>query len=830
MRQPISPPRGIGVTPQNLVYVLYTSGSTGRPKGVMGTHSAVVNRLNWDATDPSGEDIYIQKTTPNFIDMLWEVFMPLIRGQHVVIAGETASRDLHYLIELLRTSRASRIVLVPSLMRAMLEAVKDLGRRLPDLRYWACSGEALTKELVGLFYDRLPDARLLNVYGTSEFWDASCSETNVAACDDGVPIGRLIPNMQAYVLDAAGAVAPIGISGELYIGGVGLSRGYLRRPGLTAERFVPSPFGAGERLYRTGDLARWRADGELEYLGRIDHQVKLRGFRIELGEIEARLAKHPAVDQAIVVARENAARDKRLVAYVTPRRDNASRVDLPMQFGLFYFADGEAGGLSPEIYRLYLEGAKLADELGLAAIWTPERHFTTVAAAYPNPSVLSAALAPITKQIRLRAGSVVLPLHDPLRVVEEWAVVDNLSGGRVGVSFAPGWLPGDFVFAPDRYRDRASITTEMLSEVRELWRGKSIVRRNGLGSDTHVKVLPRPIQEELPVWLTTSSQKGFEFAGSLGVNVLTALLTQSTEDLTDNIARYRASLTRHGHDPSQFNVTLMLHTFVAESEDAALSFASEPLRRYLASHARLREDLVKGTSFEELKDIDRELLLDQVLKRYISQASLIGSPTSCLPLIERLHGIGVNEIACLIDFGIDINDVLRNLRHVRRLQDCSNLELSKGELRVYLERSLPEYMVPSAFVQLASLPLTPSGKVDRHALPMPEDVAISSGKYVAPRTPTEEVLATIWAGVLKLGRVSVHDNFFELGGHSLLAMRVVALIRESLEVELPLRTLFEAPSVAQLADSLDTIHWAARQHALNAGSDMSEEGQEAGIV
>jgi amino acid adenylation domain-containing protein/FkbH-like protein len=314
-RHPVTPPRGINLKPQNLFYVLYTSGSTGRPKGVMGTQLAVVNRLHWDIVDPSGQEVYIQKTTPNFIDMLWEVFMPLLRGQRVEIADASSSLDPNRLIELLETTKATRIVLVPSLMQAMLESRGDLNSRLPHLRYWACSGEVLGPGLAQLFRDRLPGARLYNVYGTSEFWDASCSLVDQELGAYGVPIGRLISNMQAYVLDHDMQPVPIGAGGELYVGGSGLARGYFGRPALTAERFVPSPFLQGERLYRTGDRARWRADGELEFLGRVDHQVKLRGFRIELGEIEATLRSHPQVRDAVTMIREDTSGEKRLVAY-----------------------------------------------------------------------------------------------------------------------------------------------------------------------------------------------------------------------------------------------------------------------------------------------------------------------------------------------------------------------------------------------------------------------------------------------------------------------------------------------------------------------------------
>jgi len=304
------------IHPGNLLYVIYTSGSTGKPKGVMGTHGSVVNRLHWDATDSSGEEIYVQKTTPNFIDALWEVFMPLIRGQRLVVASDAASRDPVRLVELLSRSKANRIVVVPSLMRALLE-VEDIGARLADLRYWACSGEELDPELAKLFCARLPDARLFNVYGTSEFWDATFHKLDPATGNNHVPIGRPISNMQVYLLDRHGEPVPVGIAGELHVGGAGLARGYLNRAGLTADRFAPSPFGDGERLYRTGDRALWRPDGTLEYLGRIDHQVKLRGYRIELGEIEARLADHPNVGQAVVVVRADDTRGQRLVAYYT---------------------------------------------------------------------------------------------------------------------------------------------------------------------------------------------------------------------------------------------------------------------------------------------------------------------------------------------------------------------------------------------------------------------------------------------------------------------------------------------------------------------------------
>ena len=451
--QPMTPPRNTTV-PGNLAYVIYTSGSTGQPKGVIGLHEGMVNRIAAQAGIVEFEDgdVCCQKTSIGFVDSIFEILGPLSLGLPLVMTGDLSGKAPGELASLMVEAGVSRVVMVPSLAAALVSDARTR-EQLSGLRVCTLSGEALSADLLGQLVDALPHCQFINLYGSSE---ASADVTYYSAANwagGAVPIGRPIRNMRTYVLDGDHRPVPIGIAGELYVGGVGLARGYLNRAGLTAERFVPDPFGSGDRLYRTGDLARWRSDGELEYLGRIDHQVKLRGFRIELGEIEAALRSHPDIDQAVVVAREDAAGDKQLVAYVwTPGHHDAPAGVPPMRFGLFYFAEGNSNEPGCEIYRLYLEGAKLADELGLAAIWTPERHFTDIAAAYPNPSVLSAALAPITRQINLRAGSVVLPLHNSVRVAEEWAIVDNLSGGRVGISFAPGWIPEDFVLAPNDTR------------------------------------------------------------------------------------------------------------------------------------------------------------------------------------------------------------------------------------------------------------------------------------------------------------------------------------------------------------------------------------------
>ncbi|HEV2733246.1 MAG TPA: amino acid adenylation domain-containing protein, partial [Longimicrobiaceae bacterium] len=318
--RPQSNPRRPGLTPDHLAYVIYTSGSTGTPKGVMNAHRGVVNRLAWmqDAYRLGADDAVLQKTTYAFDVSVWEFFWTLGAGARLVMARPEGHRDPDYLVRTIREAGITTVHFVPSMLQLFLEH-PDAGT-CTGLRRTVCSGEALPPALVGRFHERLPGVELHNLYGPTE----AAVDVTAWSCVGGrdgagarVPLGRPIANTRLYVLDGGGEPVPAGVAGELYIGGVQVARGYQDRPGLTAERFVPDPFGGvpGARLYRTGDLGRWVGEGTLEYLGRNDFQVKVRGFRIELGEIEARLAEHPGVREAVVLAREDAPGEKRLVAY-----------------------------------------------------------------------------------------------------------------------------------------------------------------------------------------------------------------------------------------------------------------------------------------------------------------------------------------------------------------------------------------------------------------------------------------------------------------------------------------------------------------------------------
>src|SRR2546421_8488033 len=295
------------LSPQQLAYVIYTSGSTGKPKGALGLHSATLNRFAWRWHKYPFEpgEVCCQKTSLGFVDSIWEIFGPLLQGVPVVIIPEDEVKDCERLIELLSIHCVTRLLLVPSLLAVILDTGTDLVKRLPALKYCVCSGERLSLDLVNDFTEKLPHVKLLNLYGSSEVaGDATFYEVSEGAHLNSVPIGRPIANTQIYILDDSLQPVPIGVPGELFVGGLGVARGYLKRPELTAAKFVPDPFSKkpGARLYRTGDIARFLLDGNVDYIGRLDNQVKVRGYRMELGEIEAVLAEHPEVEQAVVIA------------------------------------------------------------------------------------------------------------------------------------------------------------------------------------------------------------------------------------------------------------------------------------------------------------------------------------------------------------------------------------------------------------------------------------------------------------------------------------------------------------------------------------------------
>ncbi|RKH11042.1 amino acid adenylation domain-containing protein [Corallococcus sp. CA053C] len=738
--------------PEQPAYVIFTSGSTGRPKGAINTHAGVTNRLLWmqEEYPLGGSDRVLHKTPTSFDVSVWELFGPLIAGATLVLAKPGGQRQPDYLIPLIIEQGITAAHFVPSLLRVLLEH-PECGR-CTTIRRVISSGEALPADLEARFHSRLGGAELLNMYGPTE----TAVEVTAWACPPGgsggsVPIGRPISNTQIYLLDARLQPVPIGVPGELYIGGVNVGLGYLRRPTLTAERFIPDPFGGvpGGRLYRSGDRARFRPDGNIEFLGRLDDQEKVRGFRIELGEIEAVLRGHPAVAEAAIVTREYAPGDKRLVAYFVPdpkrastlrallryQREgllgDASLTELPNGLAVLQRSQGEAAFVYREVFEdaAYLRHGITLDDgdcvfdvganIGLFTLFVGQRvKGARVYAFEPIPRVfdvlkLNAGL--YDGDVRLfNLGLADAARHETFTYYPHLSI---LSGRK-----ADAKAEREVALAYERSRSREpaearqvleEVVTERLrtEPVRcELKTLSQVMREAGVEQIDLLKIDVERSEHDV---LLGIAEEDWSRIRQVVVEV---------EDTDGALARIRTLLERHGYQVA------------AEQEDALRETRTWLVYATRAGAARRRA---------EVESVDAG---------------------------PRWHGP----------------------------------EQLRSDLKRHLAERLPDYMVPALFVPLEALPLLPNGKLDRRALPPPEDQLPGLGNvaYVAPRNPTEEHLAQLFRELLRRERVGIHDHFFESGGHSLLATRLLSRIREAYRITLPLRRIFETPTVEGLARAL----------------------------
>lgn len=361
----------------------------------------------------------------------------------------------------------------------------------------------------------------------------------------------------------------------------------------------------------------------------------------------------------------------------------------PIAFSLFYFASDESEEGVADKYHLLLEGAKYGDKHGFEAVWTPERHFHAFGGLYPNPSVASAAIAAITENIQIRAGSCVLPLHSPVRVAEEWALVDNLSRGRVGIAFAAGWQPNDFVLRPENYANRKENMFHDIEVVRQLWRGEAVSLMGPFGNDVVVRTLPRPVQKELPIWITVAGNpETFRMAGERGFAVLTHLLGQTVEQLGEKLEVYRQAWREAGH-PGNGHVTLMLHTFIGPDLEAVRETVREPMKEYLRSSVMLIKQAAwhfptfkqKAAATgknpmeifenEDLSEEEMDALLNFAFDRYFENSGLFGTPAHAMRMVNKLKAIDIDEIACQIDFGVPSAKVLAHLPYLNEVKQLA---------------------------------------------------------------------------------------------------------------------------------------------------------------
>lgn len=364
------------------------------------------------------------------------------------------------------------------------------------------------------------------------------------------------------------------------------------------------------------------------------------------------------------------------------------RVPGGMDFSLFYW--GNDDGVGRDKYGLLLEGARFADENGFQAVWTPERHFHAFGGLYPNPSVTGAAVAAITRNLAVRAGSVVAPLHHPARIAEEWAVIDNLTNGRTGLAIASGWHPDDFVLRPENAppNNKAAVF-DAIRDLRKLWAGEPLAMTRADGTVIEKVTQPRPVSKELEMWLTIAGNPdAWRQAGEAGVHVLTHLLGQSIKDVEDKIRIYHEALRTSGRNPEDYKVTLMLHTYLAEDRETAMDVAREPMKAYLKAAADLIKQYAwafpafkKPAGVETPRDLDlgsltedeMEDILEFAFLRYFETSGLFGTVEDALDRVAYLKSIGVTEVACLVDYGIERQTILDGLTLLADVRARSNV-------------------------------------------------------------------------------------------------------------------------------------------------------------
>ena len=862
--------------PLDPAYAIYTSGSTGRPKGVLVSHASVL-RL-FEATDRwfgfGPDDVWSLFHSCAFDFSVWELWGALLHGGRLVVVPHWVSRSPEAFWELLLRERVTVLNQTPSAFRQLLWA-GGLGSAGPGaLRLVVFGGEALEPATLAPWFERHGDRLplLVNMYGITETTvHVTLRPLRRQDADGPVSaIGVPIPDLSLHVVDRDGSPVPVGVPGELRVGGAGLALGYLRRPDLTAERFVPDPFGPpGARLYCSGDLARRWPDGDLEYLGRIDHQVKIRGFRIELGEIESTLARHPAVRESAVTLWEDGTGDRRLAAYVVhdPAWEPATAADDRTGEQISHWrevfnevyrggSEREEGGdptfnivgwdsawtgeaipagemrewLDDTIDRLRLLGARRVLEIGCGTgmlLFRLAPGCETYTATDLSPQALAwvaAGLAGRPEASRvtlLRRGA-----HDFAGLADgsfDAVVLNSVAQYFPSVDYLVDVIgkavravrPGGAVFLGDL---RSLPLLPAFQAGAELLRAEPELPLSQLRQRVRARAL---LEDEL---LLDPALFGELRRRLPGIGRAEVLLRRGRARNELNAFRYQAVL-RVGEGPPEKapkardweleGWTLERLAGLLERErPGRLLLSGVPNARVAAAAAAAyllaeqgREGQAGGLRREceraPATAVDPQALLDLATEagyeadfgwarhgadgRFDAIFRRPGEGDGQVPLSSLLPGPAAP--AGSRSWSAFANDPFRG-RFARE---------AVPELRRFLGERLPDYMVPAAFVFLDSLPLTGNGKADRRALPPPVPARPASGAYEAPRTPVERRLVAIWEELLGLDRVGVHDDFFALGGHSLLATRVVSRLRSELGVDVPLRRLFEAPTVAALA-------------------------------
>jgi amino acid adenylation domain-containing protein len=837
----------------NLLYVMPTSGSTGAPKGVSVTHRGVLRLVvNPNYIDIGASDTLIQFAPLAFDASTLEIWAPLLNGARVVIFPPYVP-SLDELGDAIRQSGASIVWLTASLFRQMIDSQIH---QLRGVRLLLCGGDVLSPAHVRKAAAELSSTKIINGYGPTENTTFTTTFTVPAGGNfgDSVPIGRPVSGTSVYVLDPYLNLVPVGVPGELYIGGEGLARGYWRREQLTRERFVPSPFHPSRRLYRTGDKVRWRADGMLEFLGRFDDQVKIRGFRVEPGEVQCVLSEHPAVAEAVVVAREDTPGDKRLVAYVVPRPGFCARerartprahvAEWKEFFDSSFESGGEVSADAPDSAGCLSGNANLPvpqkemeeqiEETVARVLSLAPRRVLEIGC---GPGRLLLRLAPDVERYEATdiSRAALESLRGPLRaqslshVTLRECPAEDFSGVAAG-SFSTVILNSvaQYFTGIDHLRQVLEGALEAVADGGRVFVGD--VRHHGLFEAYHTFV---EVQRASP----SDSCHALQETIRTRMRQEKELLVNPDFFLREiaalpRVAAVRVEQKRGGYD-NEMNA--FRYDVVIEAGNAMQPLAVdwrpwtniEDLRALVAGSAasvigirdvpclrtRTRAHMVKWLAENGADHTVRDLWLAVTAMRDD------GVDPEELWMLQEESPFNV-EVRCPDGSGC-FDAVLRRKRTratpvAPRAPGASVFAndplAAEGtphwlpSLRAHLRQKLPSFMIPAAFVTLDELPLNASGKLDRHALPPPSlERPELDETFLAPSNETEEILAGIWAELLDFEQVGVDDNFFDLGGHSLLGTQLISRIRNAFRIELPLRRLFESPTIAGLAEAIEEM-------------------------
>ncbi|GLQ89075.1 non-ribosomal peptide synthetase [Dyella flagellata] len=829
--------------PEQLTYVMYTSGSTGLPKGVAVSQQAVVALASDRRFQNGGQRCVLMHSPHAFDASTYEVWVPLLSGARIAIAPP-GDADVDLLARAIVLHHVSALFLTTALFGLLAQERPACFAGVSEV--WT-GGEAADPSAFRAVLDQHPGITLMHVYGPTEtttFATALALRAPYRA-ELGTPIGAPMDNTRAYVLDQALQCVPVGVPGELYLAGTGLARGYQGRARQTAERFVASPFDHGERLYRTGDLVRWRADGALDFMGRTDHQVKIRGFRIEPDEVAAVLRRHSAVAQAAVVVRDDPSGGKQLVGYVVLSHSDDGQRNAAQEQGQV----DEWQGIYDKLYDDAVQLPFGENFSGWQSSYSGEPISLDEMREWRAATVARIAMLRPRRLLEIGVGSGLLLAQLAGQCEAYWGtdfsaptiaalrqqlhhrpdLRDRVSL-RVQHAHVADGLPDAYfdtvvINSVSQYFPSAAYLLEVIGKALDrLAPGGTLY----LGDVRHLDLLAS----------FACAVENFRAAPGTTADELRRRVRQSVlaekelllapEFFTSLPARYPAIAAvdiqlkrgRAANELTRYRYEVVLRKGPAR----VLSFVDTPRR----SWAELGSIEVLATLLRERQT--PSLRVEQIPNARLAQewaahrALQAGAPSGLSVDAgiepEVFHALGgqagyrvwltwsnsgdggmdaVFADATQLPASFALDGLYRPMATRRELATCANDPANfdqLAELRRYATEQLPEYMLPSAIVLLDSLPLTVNGKLDRQALPAPD---FSGEHYRAPRHPQEQVLVELFAEVLGLPRVGIDDNFFDLGGHSLLVMRLVSRIRVALGIELPVRALFEAPTVAGLA-------------------------------